>query len=56
MTKEDITRVEIIGGGLRIPKVQDILKAELDKELSSHLNGDEAMCFGSAFIAANNSA
>lgn len=25
------------------------------KELSVHLNGDEAMCFGSAFIAANSS-
>jgi molecular chaperone DnaK (HSP70) len=25
------------------------------KELSRHLNGDEAMCFGSAFLAANSS-
>ena len=26
------------------------------KDLGVHLNGDEAMCFGSAFIAANSSA
>ena len=25
------------------------------KDLSTHLNGDEAMCFGSAFIASNSS-
>ena len=25
------------------------------KDLSVHLNGDEAMCFGSAFIASNSS-
>jgi len=41
---------------LRVPKVMEVLKAHTSKELSVHLNGDEAMCFGAAFIAANSSA
>lgn len=39
-----------------MPKVQAILKEAMDdQELHVHLNGDEAMSFGSAFIAANSS-
>ena len=53
MTIEDIDQVELIGGGVRIPKIVDVLAAGLKKELNVHLNGDEAMCFGSAFIASN---
>ena len=53
MTVEDIDQVELIGGGVRIPKVFEILASSLKKEPSVHLNGDEAMCFGSAFIASN---
>ena len=56
LTMKDIDDVELLGGGIRIPKVMEILKKEMDKELSVHLNGDEAMCFGSAFIASNSSA
>lgn len=53
---EDINQVELIGGGVRVPKVTDILEEYLQrKDLSVHLNGDEAMCFGSAFIASNSS-
>ena len=51
---DDLTGVEILGGGVRVPKVHDILKEVTGKEeLSVHLNGDEAMCFGSAFIVSN---
>ena len=40
-----------------MPKVQAILKETMnDMELHVHLNGDEAMSFGSAFIASNSSA
>jgi len=54
LTASDIDQVEILGGGIRVPKVQAILKEAMgDKELNVHLNGDEAMSFGSAFIAAN---
>lgn len=46
----------MLGGGIRTPKVTEILKSHLNgKELNVHLNGDEAMCFGSAFMAANSS-
>ena len=53
---EDITQVEILGGGIRVPKTQEILKqvAKVDM-LNVHLNGDESMAFGAAFIAANSS-
>lgn len=49
--------VELLGGGIRVPRIQELLQEKLGKkELSVHLNGDEAMCFGSAFIASNSSA
>jgi hypoxia up-regulated 1 len=56
LTIEDIDDIELLGGGIRVPMVNEILQSTLDKELNVHLNGDEAMCFGSAFIASNSSA
>ena len=45
----------MLGGGIRTPKVYEILEqAVKGKEMGVHLNGDEAMCFGSAFIGSNN--
>lgn len=39
-----------------MPKVQEILKKTVEKDiLHVHLNGDEAMAFGSTFIATNSS-
>jgi hypoxia up-regulated 1 len=56
LTIDNIDQVEILGGGLRVPRVLDLIKQAVNnKELMVHLNGDEAMCFGSAFIAANSS-
>jgi len=56
LSNDDIEQVEILGGGLRIPRVLELIKAATNKnELMVHLNGDEAMCFGAAFIAANSS-
>jgi hypoxia up-regulated 1 len=62
----NVSVVEIVGGGVRVPKVQAILKdflAEAKKsaggvgaELGTHLNGDEVMALGAAFAAANKSA
>lgn len=53
---DQIDQVEILGGGIRVPKAQDILKEISHKDrLEVHLNGDEGMAFGSAFIAANSS-
>ena len=37
---DDIDQVEIVGGGLRIPKVHDLIKQAVNKpELMVHLNG-----------------
>ena len=52
----EVDQIELIGGGVRIPRVLEMLEAALErKDLAVHLNGDEAMCFGSAFIASNSS-
>ena len=62
MTVDDIDGVEIIGGGVRVPRVQAVLKEFLAErrtnksdvpELSVHLNGDEAVALGAAFHGAN---
>lgn len=56
LESKDLDQVELIGGGIRVPKVLEALEGALDrKDLGVHLNGDEAMCFGSAFIASNSS-
>ena len=58
--------VELVGGGVRMPRVQAELKAFLagsgaaaasaaEIQLGQHLNGDEAMALGAAFAAANRS-
>lgn len=52
----DIDEIELLGGGVRVPKVMEILKKETGKDVGVKLNGDEAMCFGSAFMASNSSA
>lgn len=50
----EIDKVEILGGGLRVPRVLDLIRQATDKEeLGVHLNSDEAMCFGASFIASN---
>ena len=62
LTMDDIDAVEIIGGGVRVPKVQQILseffgekrsKEKPTLELGLHLNGDEAFALGAAFHGAN---
>lgn len=62
LTVDDLHAVEIIGGGVRIPKVQQLLKdffaahrtnASDPLELGLHLNGDESPALGAAFHGAN---
>lgn len=56
MTLDDIDQVEVIGGGLRIPKVTELIKLAVNRDvLDVHLNGDEAMSFGASYIASNSS-
>lgn len=51
---EDITQVELLGGSVRIPKIQEILKSKLNPSLiGQHMNGDDSMAFGACFVAAN---
>mmetsp|Transcript_50581 Transcript_50581/g.114848 ORF Transcript_50581/g.114848 Transcript_50581/m.114848 type:complete len:1042 (+) Transcript_50581:95-3220(+) len=64
LTMDDLDGVEVIGGGWRIPKVQEVLSEYLLKQraegaavlpLGQHLNGEEAAAMGAAFWGANNS-
>lgn len=55
MTLDDIHGIELIGGGMRVPKVQENIQHVLgDKlELGMHINSDESMALGAAFHGAN---
>ena len=55
VTLEDIDAIEMIGGAMRVPKVQEAVAHALgDKlELGMHLNSDESMALGAAFHGAN---
>merc|ERR1719453_1218214 len=55
LEKADINAVEMLGGGVRVPRIQKELKKYFgeDTELGVHLNGDEAMALGAAFHGAN---
>lgn len=56
LTENEIDQVELLGGGIRVPKVHEVIQTYFSgKELGTHLNGDEAMCFGAAYIASNSS-
>jgi hypoxia up-regulated 1 len=57
LTVEQINAIEIVGGGVRIPKIQQLLQEHFNREqLDKHLNGDEAAVFGAALYAASISA
>eukprot|EP01064_Diplonema_japonicum_P033830 TRINITY_DN6781_c0_g2_i1.p1 TRINITY_DN6781_c0_g2~~TRINITY_DN6781_c0_g2_i1.p1 ORF type:complete len:844 (+),score=297.18 TRINITY_DN6781_c0_g2_i1:39-2570(+) len=50
---EELSAVEIIGGGVRIPRLQAALSEALGgRSLDKTLNGDECMALGAAFQAA----
>lgn len=54
MTIDDVDGIEMIGGGMRIPRIQaDLKKALNDKDLGMHINADESMALGAAFHGAN---
>lgn len=55
MTLDDIHGVELIGGGMRVPKIQDAIKEALGGklDLGMHINSDESMALGAAFHGAN---
>ena len=52
----DLYAVELLGGGVRMPKIKKILDGYFSNtkvDVGQHLNGDEAMAMGAAFKAAN---
>lgn len=63
-TLESVDAVELVGGGWRIPRIQELLGEYFTTKrpdmptlnLSQHVNGDEAMATGAAFYGANSSA
>jgi len=56
LTKEEIHRVEVVGGATRIPQVKqaamDFFGGRFGKQLDGALNGDEAAAFGATLYAA----
>lgn len=55
LVTEDLDEVELIGGSVRVPALQTMLTERVGRKLGQHLNGDEAMALGAAFVAANRS-
>lgn len=54
LTLADISAVELLGGGVRMPKVKRMLDEHFQQvPVGQHLNGDEAMALGASFRAAN---
>mmetsp|Transcript_43963 Transcript_43963/g.64586 ORF Transcript_43963/g.64586 Transcript_43963/m.64586 type:complete len:998 (+) Transcript_43963:63-3056(+) len=55
LTLDDIDSIELIGGAMRVPKVQEEIREALGKkhELGMHINSDESMALGAAFHGAN---
>ena len=50
----DISSIQLIGGATRMPFVKEILKNKFtEKMLGNHINGDDSIALGSAFIAGN---
>ena len=54
LTINDIHKIEVIGGSVRIPAILNKLKGMIIEDKIVHdLNADESIAFGTAFIAAN---
>jgi len=48
LKSSDIDKVLLVGGSTRIPRVQEVIKAELGKEPSKGVNPDEVVAMGAA--------
>ena len=58
MTINNISQIELIGGSIRIPAIQEEIKQKLgnySEILGIHINGDDSMAFGAAYMCANSS-
>lgn len=58
ITIENITQIELIGGSIRVPELQNVLKKYLGEEkekiLGTHLNGDDSIAYGAAYTFKKN--
>jgi hypoxia up-regulated 1 len=51
---EDISQIELLGGTVRIPKIQEVLRNKVNASLiGQHMNGDDSMALGACFVSAN---
>ena len=50
---ESYDKIEVIGGVVRTPKIQEILKEFYSIEIGQHVNGDDSPALGASYIAAN---
>ena len=58
LTIDKISQIELIGGSIRIPSLQEELKKKLGEKqdiLGIHMNGDDSMAYGAAYMCANSS-
>ena len=51
LTLKELDSFEVVGGGWRIPSIQDSLVASITRPLGKTLNSDEAACGGAAIMA-----
>ena len=58
LTIDNISQIELIGGSIRVPIIQEEIKKKLGEKsdiLGIHMNGDDSMAFGAAYMCANSS-
>jgi len=58
LTLDNISQIELIGGSIRIPAIQEEIKKKIGEKseiLGAHMNGDDSMAFGAAYMCANSS-
>ena len=58
MSIGNISQIELIGGSIRIPAIQEEIKQKLGNYsdiLGIHMNGDDSIAFGAAYMCANSS-
>lgn len=53
LTLDVINQVVLFGGGVRVPKVQEVLKAYTKRDLAKNINMDEAATMGAVYKAAD---
>jgi len=53
MEIKDLEQVILVGGGTRVPRVQEILQQEIGQELGKSLNTDESAAMGAVYRAAD---